>query len=182
MTSIKTIAVVAGMLPALAGLADINSVTNTYSFEQFGWSGGGVVNGSFTAVFPDNATNITQSEVTAFSVALTGNSAYDFSLSLPNLNSLNFAIDGSYDVTSGVIFASYSLAGNPTSYFGSVAGTGSLMELTTIFLGPGMFFPSQITLTSTSDPLLVQAPEPGTLALAGLGGAALLALRRKSRA
>ena len=169
MTSIKTIAVVAGMLPALAGLADVNTVTNTYSFEQFGWSGGGVVNGSFTAVFPDNATNITQSEVTAFSIAFTGNTNGDnFSLSLPNLNAVNFAINGNYDVTSGYLAASYNLAGNPTSYLGSVTGTGSLTELTSIFMPyppPGMFFPCIHTfvkhLGSVAD-LRPRAGHPGT--------------------
>ena len=144
------------------------------------------MNGSFTAVFPDNATNITQSEVTAFSIAFTGNTNGDnFSLSLPNLNAVNFAINGNYDVTSGYLAASYNLAGNPTSYLGSVTGTGSLTELTSIFMPyppPGMFFPQSIPLSNTSDPLLISAPEPGTLALAGLGGASLLALRRKSRA
>ena len=103
MTSIKAIAVVAGMLPALAGVAGITNTTNTYSFAEFGWSGGGVVDGSFTAVFPENATNITQTEVTAFSVTFTGNTnGDDFSIPLSGLGAMNFAINGSYNVTSGI--------------------------------------------------------------------------------
>ena len=186
MTSIKAIAVVAGMLPALAGVAGITNTTNTYSFAEFGWSGGGVVDGSFTAVFPENATNITQTEVTAFSVTFTGNTnGDDFSIPLSGLGAMNFAINGSYNVTSGSLSASYPLDGGSANYYGSVTGTGNLTLFTTMFNPfppPGFFIPMTTPLSNTSEPLLIPAPEPGTLALAGLGGATLLALRRKPRA
>ena len=72
----------------------------------------------------------------------------------------------------------------PSWNFITVGGSSSFDEfwggqISDVFVDGTALNPSQISDVYTSGPGVLETPEPATLALAGLGGAALLAARRK---
>lgn len=193
-------------LALLGAVATASAQSQTWYFYQAGWSGGGVITGSFVgddlngdgqlvgfASGPPGWTN----EVTAFSVSIFGNSVIPNGYTWTNFYGLVYDINGDSflgDDTNGAVegFAVNDANGANPSYnyasgYGPTMGVGGQITTQPYPYAPG----SATVIISTPDPIMIstspitaeiyqdainQVPEPSTLVLAGLGG--LLLFRR----
>ncbi|MEW5787711.1 MAG: PEP-CTERM sorting domain-containing protein [Pseudomonadota bacterium] len=163
----------------LLGFLIVPAQAATYQFHQAGFSGGGVIMGSFDAVDLDGNGQISSfyGEVSSFSLSFSGDALVaDFTHGLPDLYGLV------YDLGSGFIGdgSSGAVEGMASNWLGSVGfDYASGMGPAQMFGGRVIDIASGAT-TSTPD-LIAVVPEPATWVslLAGLGVLSLLT-RRKS--
>jgi hypothetical protein len=164
-------------LAYVLGLACAAPAANAaqYNFSQTGFDGGGIIHGSFEATDTNGDGFITTPEVSAFSLAFTGDSSVaDFSQGLPQLYILNYHA-GSAFLGDEVIGAFQEVIG--TNWF---ASTGFSYASG---MGAGGFGGNVTNLDSgdvSSSEKLVAIPVPGTLWLFGIGLVGLVLQRRAS--
>lgn len=167
--------------PALMALASSAANAATYAFTQNGYSGGGVVTGSFEAVDLDSDGQISSffGEVTGFFLSFSGDSVVgSFTHGFSDLSGLVYDL-GSGKIGDGTTGSTEGMASNwngsigfdYASGFGPTGGLGGRV----IDLATGA--------TSSTDQLIAVVPEPASYALliAGLGLVGTVARRRKNR-
>ncbi len=180
---IKSLCETAGLVwMSMSGLAQAAQ----FSLYQDGFAGGGYISGSFTGADLNGDGRISVSalgsEVSSFDLAYSGGALIgaqtwtlqDLLDSLVSGGGLDYVLDVATLGSDGFMLDDGSLAlanGSGVVYYASALSVGA----------PGLL--SQITagVELTGNALQVSIPEPGTLALLGLGGFGLAWRRRQSR-